>query len=88
VYSMRMARVNITIPDELYRQAKAAGVNVSQLAQHALISELSRADKLRALDEYIAELEAELGPPSAEALAAAEAWADKIFGPETSQGSS
>lgn len=33
---MRIARVNITMPDELYRRARQAGLNVSQLAQLAV----------------------------------------------------
>ena len=35
-----MARVNIYLPDELAADAKAAGLNVSQVAQDALREEL------------------------------------------------
>ncbi len=33
---MRMARVNVYLPDELARQAREAGLNVSKLTQEAL----------------------------------------------------
>ena len=80
VYSMRMARVNITIPDELLEHARAAGLNVSRLAAAALAEELARRAKIAALDAYLAELDAELGPiPQAERDAAA-AWADQVTG--------
>ncbi len=36
-----MARVNIYLPDDLAADAKAAGLNVSQVAQRALRAELS-----------------------------------------------
>lgn len=38
---MRMARVNITMPDELHTQAKRAGLNISQVAQQAVAAELA-----------------------------------------------
>ena len=75
---MRMARVNITVPDELLAHARAAGLNVSRLASSALAEELDRRAKLAELDAYLAELDAELGPVSAEDLAAAAQWADRI----------
>ena len=59
---MRMARVNITVPDDLLNQAKAAGLNVSRLAAAALAEELDRRAKLNELDAYLADLDTELGP--------------------------
>ncbi len=41
VYDMRMARVNVYLPDELAIAAKEAGLNVSGLTQDALRSALS-----------------------------------------------
>ena len=73
---MRMARVNITMPDEQYRQAKQAGLNVSQLAQGAVAAELDRLAKVAELDAYLAELESELGPTSDAERADAQRWAD------------
>jgi post-segregation antitoxin (ccd killing protein) len=77
---MRMARVNITVPDDLYDQAKRAGLNVSQVAQHAIGSELARLAKIAELDAYLAELDAELGPITETERADAAAWADKALG--------
>lgn len=78
VYSMRMARVNITIPDELLEHARTAGLNVSRLAAAALVEELDRLAKIAALDAYLAELDAEFGPvPDAE-LEEAAVWADGL----------
>lgn len=75
VYSMRMARVNISVPDDLVERARAAGLNVSRLAAAALSEELDRRAKLAALDAYLDELDAELGPVSADESRAAAAWA-------------
>lgn len=41
VYGMRMARVNVYLPDDLADQAKDAGLNVSSLTQDAVRSALS-----------------------------------------------
>jgi len=38
---MRMARVNIYLPEDLAREAKAAGLNISRVAQEALRAELA-----------------------------------------------
>ena len=76
---MRMARVNITIPDELMAGARTAGLNVSRLAASALAEELDRRAKITALDNYLHVLEVELGPISAVDQAAAEQWADRLF---------
>lgn len=77
-----MTRVNITVPDELYRQARGAGLNISQLAQRALTAELSRLAKIAELDAYLADLEAELGPTSEAERTEATAWADRLLGTE------
>jgi hypothetical protein len=76
---MRMARVNITVPDDLLEQARTAGLNVSRLAAVALAEELDRRAKLAALDAYLADLEAELGPLPAHEAAAARTWADQVL---------
>lgn len=82
---MRMARVNITLPDDLVNRAKEAKLNISASAAKGLTAELERLDKIRELEKYLAELEAELGPPSAEELAEGEAWAERVFGPVAEQ---
>jgi len=57
-----MARVSITIPDELYDEARAAGLSPSQAARTWLRGELERRHKLAEMDRYFAALEAEQGP--------------------------
>jgi post-segregation antitoxin (ccd killing protein) len=77
---MRMARVNVYLPDELAREARAAGLNISQVTQTALSSTLEHSETDRWLDrlermprsaiahrsviEAIDEARAELGEPS------------------------
>jgi post-segregation antitoxin (ccd killing protein) len=75
---MRMARVNITVPDPLLAQARTAGLNVSRLASSALVEELDRRAKVAQLDAYLAEMDAEHGPVSADDLASAAAWAQRL----------
>ena len=48
---MRMARINIYLPDELARAAKEAGLNVSRLTQAALSDALAATDTDRWLRE-------------------------------------
>jgi post-segregation antitoxin (ccd killing protein) len=48
---MRMARVNVYLPDELAQQARDAGLNVSSLTQRALKGALLRSHTDRWLDE-------------------------------------
>jgi hypothetical protein len=74
-----MARVNVTIPDDVIERARAVGLNVSQVASAALAEELDRREKIAALDRYLAALEAELGPVPPEEAAEAAAWAATAF---------
>lgn len=78
---MRMGRMNISIPDELQRRAKEAGLNVSKLTRDAIIEELERLAKIAAVDRYLDELEAELGPISEEEQARADAWVKRMLDP-------
>lgn len=78
---MRMSRVNITMPDNLYLEAKRVGLNISQVAQRAVAADIARATKVAELDAYLAELEAELGPTGDGDRDAARSWADRLLGP-------
>lgn len=49
---MRMARVNVYLPDELAEQARTADLNVSGLAQEAI----RRALDARAVNEWLDDL--------------------------------
>jgi post-segregation antitoxin (ccd killing protein) len=50
VYNMRIARVNVYLPDELADRARAAGLNISGVAQEALRRALMRGETDRWLD--------------------------------------
>jgi post-segregation antitoxin (ccd killing protein) len=76
---MRMARVNITVPDALLERARRADLNVSRIASAALAQELDRLAKIAELDEYLASLNEELGPPSEEKVAEARLWVDELL---------
>lgn len=47
---MRMARVNVYLPDDLAQRARKAGLNISGVAQEALRGALTRGDTERWLD--------------------------------------
>jgi post-segregation antitoxin (ccd killing protein) len=51
---MRMARVNVYLPDDLAAEAKAIGLNVSNLTQEALRSALATSRVDEWLDEVTA----------------------------------
>lgn len=81
-----MARVSITVPDGLLGRVRAAGLNVSRVFSSALPKdssalpdELDRREKVAGLDAHLAELEAELGPTSAEERAATQERADRVL---------
>lgn len=74
-----MARVNVTIPDHVIEQARAAGVNVSRVATEALLDELDRREKCQSLEQYLAEMDRRLGPEPSHEVAEAVAWADEAL---------
>lgn len=76
-----MDRVNISIPEELHRRAKEAGLNISKLTRDAIIQELERLAKIAELEKYLAEMEAELGPIDEEDQARADAWVERMLNP-------
>ena len=82
---MRMSRVNITVPDDVAAEARAVGLNVSRVATAALVEELDRRAKTKALDAYLSQLDDELGPISVEEHTAAAAWADRVLTPKSRQ---
>lgn len=75
-----MARVNITVPDDVLDRARAAGLNVSRVSTSALSEELDRRAKVAALDSYLRQLSIELGPISDEDQEKAQQWVDQALG--------
>ena len=76
-----MRRTSISIPDDLRRQAKEAGLNISKIARIAIAEELGRLDKIAAVDRYLAEMDVEFGPISPEDEAWASARVERLLGP-------
>ena len=77
-----MPRVNIWLPEDLHREAKELRLPLSELAQRAIAAELDRYRKAAALDAYLAELDDELGPATADQVAEAKAWVDNLTVPD------
>jgi hypothetical protein len=56
--------MQVYLPDKLYEQVKVRGLPASELLQKAVLAELRRQDLLAETDRYVAELVAEVGPPT------------------------
>lgn len=69
-----MPRMQVYLPDELYREVKARRLRASELLQRAIRAELKRRDLLAESDRYLADLLAKVGEPSSTDTA----WADAI----------
>jgi len=59
-----MARMQVYLPDDLYKLVKARGLPASELLQNAVRAELRRLELLAETDRYVEDLVAEVGPPS------------------------
>ncbi|MCY3634035.1 MAG: hypothetical protein OXH23_00340 [bacterium] len=67
------------MPAELYEEVKARQLSASELLQDAIRAELRRIDLIDATDKYLEELHTEIGEPSEEEMAQAEAFVDRII---------
>lgn len=61
---MRMARMQLYLPDDLYELVKASGIAASELFQQAVRAELKRRHLLAEADAYLKKLGREVGAPS------------------------
>ena len=61
-----MARMQVYLPDDLYKLVKDCGLPASELLQKAVRTELRRRELLDETDRYVADLIAEVGSPTAE----------------------
>ena len=75
---MRMPRVQVYLPDDLYDELKRRGLPASELLQVAVRAEVERQDALSETERYLGELEAEVGEPSERLRTQAEAIARRI----------
>jgi post-segregation antitoxin (ccd killing protein) len=70
--------MQVYLPDDLYDEVKRRGLPASELLQEAVRAEVRRQDLLSETDAYLAELISELGEPSPQERARAEAIARRI----------
>jgi len=73
-----MPRIQVYLPDALYRAVKKQKLPASELLQAAVRAELRRRELVKAGDKYLEELLEEVGEPSAESLAEAEAIVKRV----------
>lgn len=73
-----MPRMQVYLPDELYKAVKERGLPASELLQEAVEAELRRQRLNDEAQSHVAELIAEVGEPSARERARAGAIARRI----------
>jgi hypothetical protein len=70
--------MQVYLPDDLYLQVKTRQLSASELLQEAVRAEVNRQDLLSETDAYLSGLLAEVGEPSPQERARAEAIARRI----------
>jgi broad-specificity NMP kinase len=70
--------VQVYLPEELYHELKARGLPASELLQEAVKAELRRQMLRDETDAYLADLVAEVGEPTPDETARAEAIARRL----------
>lgn len=73
-----MPRVQVYLPDDLYDELKRRDLPASELLQVAVRAEVERRKALEAAHDYVAELAAEIGMPSARQQSQADAVVRRI----------
>ena len=73
-----MPRMQVYLPEELYKQVKARALPVSELLQKAVAAEMRRQDLLAETEKYLAGLVKKVGEPSPAEHARADAWVRKV----------
>jgi post-segregation antitoxin (ccd killing protein) len=74
----RMPRMQVYLPDELYKAVKERGLPASELLQEAVEAEVRRQRLNEQAESYVAELVAEVGEPSPRERARAATIARRI----------
>ena len=75
---MRMPRMQVYLPAELYEAVKDRGLPASEILQRAVRVELRRLELFEAADDYLAELLAEVGETTVDQVAEAQALAERL----------
>jgi hypothetical protein len=73
-----MPRMQVYLPDDLYRLVKKRRLAASELLQHAVRAEVRRLDLLSETDRFTSALVAEVGEPSPSERTRAKALAQRI----------
>lgn len=73
-----MPRMQVYLPDDLHRAIKERKLPASELLQEAVRVELRRRDLIEAADEYLGGLLDEVGRPTPEETARAQAIARRL----------
>jgi hypothetical protein len=76
---MRMPRVSVYLPDDLYDEVKRSHMPVSEVLQDALRARAAVQARLDALDGYLADMIAEVGEPTDENMRAADELTRRIL---------
>lgn len=72
-----MKRIQVTMPDELYVRMTELGLSPSAVLQKA-VEDADQNELLRwEMEQWLSEMEAEVGPPSAEDIA----WVENVLAP-------
>jgi len=74
----RIARIQVYLPDDLHALVKERGLHASQLFQEAVRSEVRRLELVEEAQRYVDELLGEVGPPTSEVAARAEAIVKRL----------
>ncbi|MCC6624794.1 MAG: hypothetical protein IT385_26325 [Deltaproteobacteria bacterium] len=75
---MRMARIQLYLPDDLYELVKTSGIAASELFQKAVRAELKRRQLLSETDGYLEKLVREVGAPTRSERARADAMVKRL----------
>ncbi|MHB2022154.1 MAG: hypothetical protein ACYCO3_02295 [Mycobacteriales bacterium] len=75
-----MPRLQVYLPDELYRAVKERQLPASELLQGAVRVELRRRELVEETDRYLSDLVGEVGEPTDASVARAELLAARIRG--------
>ena len=74
----RMPRMQVYLPDDLYKLVKKGRLPASELLQDAVRAEVHRRELIREADRYVVGLTAEVGEPSTRQRARAAAIVERI----------
>jgi hypothetical protein len=73
-----MPRMQVYLPDDLYKLVKKGRLPASELLQDAVRAEVRRRELIREADRYVGDLTSEVGEPSTRQRARAAAIAQRV----------